>query len=150
MAGRRFGHQLACDDGAMEQHTMSTREAIGRAREVAAAADRPVLMLNLNQYTDAAGYPEGPAYRDYMNALHHAVAATGGSVLWQAGSEGQVIGCDHDDYDEVLAVWYPSHRSFLDLHKADRADEMFAGRETCVANASIVALPAVGPGLSPT
>ena len=133
----------------MEHHVMSNREVIGRIRDVAAGDDRPVLMLNLNQYTDAAAFPDGTAYRDYMAALHHAVQAGGGRVLWQAPSEGQVIGCDHDAYDEVLAVWYPSHRAFLDLHKADGADEMFAGREICVANASIVALPAEGPGLSP-
>lgn len=129
---------------------MSDRDAIGRVREVAAGEDRPVLMLNLNQYTAAAAFPDGAPYRDYMTALHHAVGAAGGRVLWQAPSEGQLIGCDHDAYDEALAVWYPSHRAFLDLPKADGADVMFAGRETCVANASIIALPAEGPGLSPT
>ncbi len=128
---------------------MSTREAFERVRGVAADDDRPVLMLNLNQYTDEAGFPEGSAYRDYMAALHAAVGNTGGRVLWQAASEGQVIGCEHDAYDEVLAVWYPSHRAFLDLRHAGGADAMFAGREECVANASIVALPADGPGLSP-
>jgi len=133
----------------MESHTMSTRTAFERVRDVAADADRPVLMLNLNQYTAAASFPDGQAYREYMAALHTAVGNAGGRVLWRAPSEGQVIGCEHDAYDEVLAVWYPSHRAFLDLRHAEGADAMFAGRETCVANASIVALPAEGPGLSP-
>ena len=62
---------------------------------------------------------------------------------------GQVIGCGHDDYDEVLAVWYPSHQAFLDLRFADGADAMFAGRERCVANATILALPAEADALRP-
>lgn len=28
--------------------------------------DAPVLMLNLNRYTDAAAYPDGDEYRTYM------------------------------------------------------------------------------------
>ena len=128
---------------------MSTRRAFERVRDVAADADRPVLMLNLNQYTAGASFPDGQAYREYMAALHTAVGNTGGRVLWRAPSEGQVIGCEHDAYDEVLAVWYPSHRAFLDLRDAEGADAMFAGREICVANASIIALAAEGPGLSP-
>ncbi|MDG2114627.1 MAG: hypothetical protein P8N02_18710, partial [Actinomycetota bacterium] len=89
----------------MEQHTMSNRVAIERVRATASAGDRPVVMLNLNQYTDAAGFPDGDAYLDYMRCLHHSVEAGGGKVLWQSASEGQVIGCEHDAYDEVLAVW---------------------------------------------
>ena len=147
---RRFGlitRRPTCKHGEMEQHTMSNRSAIGRVRDVASGDDRPVVMLNLNQYTEAAGFPNGEPYQEYMRCLHRAVEAGGGKVLWQSVSEGQVIDCEHDAYDEVLAVWYPSHAAFLALPKADGADAMFAGRTTCVANASIIALAAEGPGL---
>ena len=131
----------------MDQHTMANRAGIHRVRDVATGADHAIVMMNLNQYTPAAEFPLGEPYRQYMQRLHGAVEAGGGKVLWQAPSEGQVIGCEHDAYDEVLAVWYPSHAAFLALPEAVGADAMFAGREKCVANAVIIALPADGPGL---
>ncbi len=123
-------------------HLRARRESFGRIQAIAGSdQDPPVLMLNLNQYTEAAQFPNGPAYLDYMAALHHAVEAGGGKVLWQSEVAEHVIGCDHDAYDEVLAVWYPSHAAFVELPKADGADLMFEGRAVCVANAAIVALP---------
>jgi hypothetical protein len=61
-----------------------------------------------------------------------------------------VIGCDHDDYDEILAVWYPSHAAFLALPNAEGAELMFESRKHCVANATILALPADRDPLRPT
>ena len=73
------------------------------------ADDGPVVMLNLNRYRDRDAY-----YR------YAAVAATvlervGGRVLWHAQSQGTVIGDQSDLYDEVIAVWYPSHEAFIAL-----------------------------------
>lgn len=125
----------------MDRHVSATREAIGRVRDVAGGDDRPVLMLNLNRYTEGAGFPDGDAYRTYMDRLHHAVGAGGGAVLWRTPVDDAVIGCEHDDYDEVLAVWYPSHEAFLALPRADGADLMFESRAECVEHATILALP---------
>jgi uncharacterized protein (DUF1330 family) len=81
--------------------------------EVSAVADSgedgPVVMLNLNRYRDREAY-----YR------YAAVAATvlervGGRVLWHTRSPGTVIGDETDLYDEVIAVWYPSHAAFVAL-----------------------------------
>ena len=128
----------------MDHHVSATPEAMGRVRDIASGDDRPVLMLNINRYRDIAGFPEGEAYRTYMQRLHHAVEAGGGTVLWRAPVDGQVIGCDHDDYDEVLAVWYPSHAAFLELPRADGAPLMFESRKACVEQAMILALPGDG------
>ena len=133
-----------------EAHVSANRAAYRRVRDIAAGADdRPVLMLNLNTYHESAGFPAGEAYVDYMRSLDHAVVAGGGRVLWRAPVSDLVIGCDHDDYDEVLAVWYPSHAAFVDLPNADGAERMFEGRTACVANATILSLPADREHLSP-
>ena len=129
---------------------MASRGAIDRARAIAAGDDdAPVLMLNINRYTDASGYPDGATYADYMTWLDHAVGAGGGKVLWRTPVSDTVIGCDHDAYDEILAVWYPSHAAFLDLRNADGADRMFEGRKACVAHATILSLPADRAPLRP-
>ena len=124
-------------------HVRADRQAMERAQERAGRADEPVLMLNLNRYTPAAGFPDGDEYCLYMSRLEHSVGAAGGAVLWRTPVIDAVIGCAHDDYDEILAVWYPSHRTFLELPAADGAELMFSSRKTCVAHATILALPAV-------
>ncbi|MGH1492349.1 MAG: hypothetical protein ACRBK7_23670 [Acidimicrobiales bacterium] len=126
----------------METHVSATRESFARAKAIAGSADeRPVLMLNLNRYTVAASFPDGEAYTTYMERLNHSVVAGGGRVLWDVAVDDVVIGCDHDTYDEILAVWYPSYQAFVDLPKADGADLMFASRKECVAHATILSLP---------
>lgn len=125
----------------MVEHVSASREAMGRVRDIASGPDRPVLMLNVNRYRPDAGFPDGDAYRTYMDRLHHAVGAGGGEVLWRTPVEGQVIGCEHDVYDEILAVWYPSHAAFLALPRAEGAELMFESRAACVEHATILALP---------
>lgn len=115
---------------------------MARVTQEADGDDAPVLMLNLNRYTEAADFPNGTDYQLYMTRLDHSVQAGGGSVLWRTSVVDAVIGCDHDDYDEILAVWYPSHSAFLQLPNADGAELMFESRKRCVANATILALPA--------
>ena len=134
----------------MHDHVSATRANIDRVRGIAASEDKPVLMLNVNRYADAAGFPDGEAYRTYMARLHHSVGAGGGAVLWRTPVDGQLIGCDHDTYDEILAVWYPSHAAFLALPDADGAPLMFDSRKTCVEHATILALPADRFPLQPT
>ena len=135
----------------MDSHVSATRESFGRAKAIAGSADeRPVLMLNLNRYTEEAGFPNGEAYTSYMTRLNHSVEAGGGRVLWDVAVDDVVIGCDHDAYDEILAVWYPSHQAFVDLPKADGADLMFESRSQCVGHATILSLPADRFPLQPT
>lgn len=134
-----------------DTHVKADPDAFDRIRAIAGSeADRPVLMLNLNRYSSAAGFPDGEKYGDYMAALDRAVGAAGGSVLWRSPVIDTVIGCGHDAYDEVLAVWYPSHAAFVDLPSADGADAMFAGRRTCVENAAILSFPGDRAPFSPS
>ncbi len=50
--------------------------------------DAPVMMLNLNRYTIAAGYPDGGEYRTYMAQLEESVGRVGGKVLWRTPVAG--------------------------------------------------------------
>ena len=83
-----------------------------------------------------------------MGAIEHSVGAIGVSVLWRVPVHGCVVG-DLEEFDEVMAVWYPSHQAFLDLPDADRAREMFRYRRVCVEKAHIVELSDQSPSLRP-
>lgn len=85
--------------------------------------DQPVLMLNLNRYAKAAGFPHGELYRSYMSVLEDFLPVVGGKILWRHPVYGQPVG--EQKLDEVLAAWYPTHQAFLDLPTAPGADENF-------------------------
>ena len=106
-------------------------------------------MLNINRYKAEVNFPDGETYGAYMSAIEHSVGAIGGSVLWRAPIEGSVVG-ELDEFDEVLAVWYPSHKAFLDLPDADGAREMFRYRRACVEKAHIVELSDQSLSLRPS
>ncbi len=104
-----------------------TREQVA---EISAAAggpgDGPVVMLNLNRYRERAAYetpPEGvdaevdgrEAYGRYAAVATGVLARLGARILWHAQAERTVIGDESDVYDEVIAVWYPSRRAFVEL-----------------------------------
>lgn len=134
-----------------ENHvSVRDRETFEQVKQVAAGDDPPVLMLNENRYTPAANFPDGEAYKTYMSRLEHAVGDSGGKVLWRTPVSIQVIGCEHERYDEILAVWYPSHTAFLNLRFADGADEMFESRSICVEHSMVIALPADRYPLQPS
>lgn len=115
------------------------------------APDTPVVMLNLNRYRDVAAYePDHPnasrglsgreAYLHYGVVAQAAIAHVGGRILW-AGEVGEVvIGCDHDAYDEVVAVWYPSRAAFLALPTYPGYDDAHVHREAAVAQATLLAV----------
>ncbi len=131
------------DQGLDSTHRMGTPEVIERIKAIAGrSGDGPVMMLNINRYTDAAAFPEGAAYSRYMTHLGAAVGQVGGAVLWRTSVSAQVIGCEHENYDELLAVWYPSRTAFLELAAAADAPAMFDGRKLCVEHATILELPA--------
>ena len=86
--------------------------------------DGPFVALNLNRYRARAVYPAGTpdadvsgreAYLRYGMVALPAILSTGGKILWAADAREIAIGCDHDRYDEVVAVWYPSRAAFLRL-----------------------------------
>ncbi|MBX3284844.1 MAG: DUF1330 domain-containing protein [Actinobacteria bacterium] len=115
------------------------------------APETPVVMLNLNRYRDRAEYEPGhpfaerglsgrEAYLHYGVVAQSAIAHVGGRILWAAASRDVVIGCDHDRYDEIVAVWYPSRSAFLALPTYPGYDEAHIHREAAVEQATLLAV----------
>jgi hypothetical protein len=112
------------------------------------ADDGPFVALNLNRYRVRAVYPDGTpeadvsgrkAYGRYGLVAVPAILATGGQVLWTADATDVVIGCDHERYDEVVAVWYPSRAAFLRLDEYPGYREAFElHRRAAVEHASLL------------
>ena len=87
------------------------------------AEDKAVLMLNLNRYVPKAAYPNGELYINYMRALNQLLEQLGGRILWQMPSFGQPLG--GEKLHEIIAIWYPSHKAFLNLREMPGSAENF-------------------------
>ena len=127
----------------MDRNNTSTNQQMARLEKLAEASEgKPLVMLNINRYRPEVNFPVGQSCLSYMEAITHSVEAIGGSVLWRAEVQGTVVG-NLEGFHELLAVWYPSHKAFLDLPNADGAKEMFRYRKTCVEEAHILELPEI-------
>ena len=102
--------------------------------------DPPVLMVNLNKYKAAAGYPNGKLYKEYMDALDTLLSELGGTKKFQIPVLGQPVG--KQDADEILGIWYPSHKSFLSIKDQATSAKNFELRGMCVETAVIHRCPA--------
>jgi hypothetical protein len=135
----------------MSDHVQPDVETI---RTVVDATDpAPVVMLNLNKYRVRAAYPADwsgadpdvsgrEAYLRYGIVAFQAIAAAGGAILWSTDAREVVIGCDHEDYDEVVAVWYPSRAAFLSLESFPGYLEALEHRGAAVERAGLIACDA--------
>ena len=83
--------------------------------------DKPVLMVTLNKYFEGE-YPNGTAYTAYVKAHETLMDLCDGSkVLWRTPVYGQPIGTQ--PVDEILGIWYPSHKAFLAVGSHGKASE---------------------------
>jgi hypothetical protein len=115
----------------MPQITAFNASEMQRVREIAdSGRDEPVLMLNLNLYSAEADFPNGSLYHRYMAALAKLLPEVGAEVLWKHNVSGQIAGSQ--EFHEVLALWYPSHRAFAELRNAPGAAENFELRALAV------------------
>ena len=97
--------------------------------------DYPVMMINLNFYSKEASYPDGALYQNYMSVLEGFLPVVGAKILWRHPVLGQATG--DQKLHEILAAWYPTHQSFLDLPTAPGAEENFRLRGLAVERAVI-------------
>lgn len=135
----------------MPEHVTPEDTRLAAVMARAAADDGPVVMLNLNRYRDRAQYPPGTpdadvsgreAYLRYGIVAAQAIAHVGGRILWATDTEEVVIGCDHDRYDEVVAVWYPSRATFLRLAEFPGYLDAHVHRDAGVEQAALLATKA--------
>ena len=101
--------------------------------------DGPVLMLNLNRYKAGSGFPGEGIHGNYITGLERFLPGVGGQILWRRPVLGQAVG--EQNIDEILAAWYPSLQSFLDLSTAPGAAENYRLRGECVEYAVIHRCP---------
>ncbi|MDE0721259.1 MAG: hypothetical protein OSB75_12005 [Dehalococcoidia bacterium] len=105
--------------------------------------DKPVLMVNLNKYFEGE-YPNGTAYKAYVKAHKILMDLCDGSkVLWRTPVYGQPIGIQQ--VDEILGIWYPSHKAFLSVRSHGKAsEENFRLRNLVVENSVVHRCPEDG------
>ena len=111
-------------------------EQIAEVKRIAASNnDKPVIMLNLNRYTEEANYPKGSLYKDYMAVLSTMRKEVGSKQLWRTKVHGCVVG--EQVIHEVAAIWYPSHQAFLDLMTAPSSQKNMELRGLAVEHADL-------------
>jgi len=132
----------------MTDHVTPTDERLADVAARGVEDTSPVVMLNLNRYRDRARYPEGTpdadvsgreAYLRYGVVAYAAIKSVGGEILWATDAAETVIGCDHDVYDEVVAVWYPSRAAFLGLAEFPGYMEAHAHRDAAIEQSALIA-----------
>jgi uncharacterized protein (DUF1330 family) len=134
----------------MADHVTPTDAVLAAIAAHPHAADQPVVMLNLNRYHVRAQYPPGTtdvdvdvsgreAYLRYGMVAFAAIHSVGGEILWATDANETVIGCEHDRYDEVVAVWYPSRTAFLGLAAYPGYMESHVHRDAAIEQAMLIA-----------
>ncbi len=135
-------------------HTSPDADQIATFTEAAETDDGPIVMLNLNRYRDVPVYADGrdvsgrsgrDVYRDYGMVAVRALAEVGAQILWSTEAFPPLAGCEHDAWDEVVAVWYPSRATFLAMVQLPWYAEALVHRDAALEEA--VLLPCAG---SPT
>jgi ketosteroid isomerase-like protein len=135
---------MAETSSGLPAHLKRNEAELAQIRQlVASGNDEPVLMLNQNAYTAQAGYPEGELYQQYVSGLERLVEQLGGAILWRQPVLGQPVG-EVRRCDEILAIWFPSHRAYLNLPSAEGGAENYRLRMQCVECAHIYRLPGKG------
>ena len=91
-----------------------------RMKKIAASDnDEPLLMLNLNRYV-AGEYPNGGLYNEWRRVNKQMLDASEGKLLCVLPVRGKRLSNGvSEDLDEVIAFWYPTHQSFLNMTKID-------------------------------
>ena len=91
-----------------------------RMKKIAASDnDEPLLMLNLNRYI-AGEYPKGKLYNEWRRVNKQMLDASQGKLLCVLPVRGKRLSNGvSEDLDEVIAFWYPTHQSFLNMTKLD-------------------------------
>ena len=85
--------------------------------ELIAGPAGPVVMLNLLRYTrNEAGELTGQdTYMKYAEAVAPLLAGVGGSPIWMGRGDQIVIGDDHEKWDAIVLVQYPSRAAFIEF-----------------------------------
>jgi uncharacterized protein (DUF1330 family) len=128
-----------------------TREQLAAVAAVAGTeADGPLVMLNLNRYRERAAYEADPpgggspdvsgreAYERYGAKALEVLTRLGGEIRWHSHARMTVIGEAGEEYDEVIAVAYPSAQAFLALALDPEIGAALAHRDAGLERAALI------------
>jgi hypothetical protein len=74
-----------------------------------------------------------------MEILPKLLKEVGAKVLWRLPTLGQPVGSQ--SADEMLGIWYPSHKSFLALRDQPSSMENFRLKNLCISEAVVHRCP---------
>ena len=98
--------------------------------------DHPVFMLNLNKYFDRSGFiNRDEKYNEYIKTVYAILYEIGGKVLSRSPVRDQMV--EEQDIDEIWAVWYHPHKTFLGLKDVPTAAKSFTLKRQIVERAII-------------
>ena len=99
--------------------------------------DTPVLMINQNRYKKYE-YPQGDLYKKWRSVNKEMIDSVDGKIIWTLPVKGQVLINGHlEALDEILAYWYPSHSSFLEMVNSPNRIKNFEIRKELIEYAII-------------
>ena len=110
-------------------------------------AGEPILMLNLLRFNDQAAYPAAgdqqpcsgrEAYAVYSRTAIKKVRAARGDVEIMANARVALIAPEHEHWDEVLLVRYPSPEAFLAMLADPESRAATIHRTAALANSRLI------------
>ena len=113
--------------------------------------DRPIVMLNLLRYREQAEYPAGfdaapcsgeEAYQRYGAVAAERVASVGGRIIWAGSADLTVIGPEHEKWDTVVLVEYPSRQAFAQMIGQPEYQAAAPHRTAALADSRLIATAA--------
>lgn len=100
--------------------------------QIASTNDHPLLMMNLNRYRPGQ-FPEGALYLEWRKVNAEMINNVGGKILWTLRVQGQIlVNGPLEPLDEIMAYWYPSHQSFMDIPKFEITSKNFELRKNLI------------------
>ena len=99
--------------------------------------DYPVLMINQNRYIEGE-FPKGKLYLKWRSVNKKMIDEVKGNIIWTIPVKGQILINGHlETLDEILAYWYPTHKSFLEMINSPHRKENFDIRKELISYAVI-------------
>lgn len=100
--------------------------------EIAGSSDHQLLMMNLNRYKPG-NFPDGTLYHEWRKINAEMIGNVGGKILWTLPVKGHILANGPEEpLDEILAYWYPSHQSFLDMREFEITKRNFEIRKRLI------------------
>ena len=128
-------------------HVDPTREAMALFRDM--PGDRPIAMINLLRFRDAAAYPAdhaeagkgrtgAEAYAAYGRAAAAAFARAGGRQIWLGRPELTLIGPADEVWDLAFIAWYPTAEAFIGMLRDPEYQRAVVHRQAAVADSRLI------------